>query len=518
MEPQFAYHSNAGFTATTKTNDALINDQQVKYFKYSPLGNYLALVYPEKIAIMSARDGKQQCIIGIANVLEFEFSPRENYLSTWTRFTKPEEGQEPKRNFVIWKTTTGKEEIAFVQKSQAKWNVQWTEDESQCARLVGQELQFYNSNQFSNGISNRLKIEGIADFSISPGKRSVVCVFIGEKKGAPASVRIFDILNLKQQLSQKSFFKADSVTFHWNRLGTHVLVFTHTDVDTTGKSYYGETSLYYLSITGNFDCKVELDKQGPIHDVAWSPNSKEFIVVYGTMPAKATLFDHKASPMYELGSAARNQVRYSPSGRLFFLAGFGNLAGDLDVWDRRSFKKIVTMQASNSSTCEWGPDGRHFMTTTLYKRMKVDNGIKIFHFTGVLVHQFDCKEMYDGQWRPDSAENWPERNALSPPPPGIKPPTPAKAAGKYVPPGLRNAQRSMEKMTLEKKVEKIGMVSGSQLETEKKIKNLNKKLKQIQDLRDKMKSGQPMELTQIQKIETEPSILQEIETLKAKLQ
>jgi translation initiation factor 2A len=107
------------------------------------------------------------------------------------------------------------------------------------------------------------------------------------------------------------------------------LVFAHTDVDATGKSYYGETFLYYLSITGNFDCRVELNKPGPIHDVSWSPNAKEFIVVYGSMPAKATLFDHRAEPMYELGTGARNTVKYSPTGRFFFLGGFGNLSGEM---------------------------------------------------------------------------------------------------------------------------------------------------------------------------------------------
>jgi translation initiation factor 2A len=52
-------------------------------------------------------------------------------------------------------------------------------------------------------------------------------------------------------------------------------------VDNSNKSYYGETGMYLLSAAGNFDCRVTLDKEGPIHDFAWSPNSKEFGVVYG---------------------------------------------------------------------------------------------------------------------------------------------------------------------------------------------------------------------------------------------
>ena len=83
-------------------------------------------------------------------------------------------------------------------------------------------------------------------------------------------------------LSQKTFFKADRSTIKWNTIGTHVLVLTQTDVDQANKSYYGETGgLYLLSASGTFDCRVTLDKEGPVHDFAWSPNAKEFGVIYG---------------------------------------------------------------------------------------------------------------------------------------------------------------------------------------------------------------------------------------------
>jgi translation initiation factor 2A len=82
---------------------------------------------------------------------------------------------------------------------------------------------------------------------------------------------------------QKSFFKADRIQFKWNSAGTQVLFMTHCDVDKSNKSYYGEQSLYLLSASGQFDCRVTLDKEGPIHDFAWNPNGKEFGVVYGCM-------------------------------------------------------------------------------------------------------------------------------------------------------------------------------------------------------------------------------------------
>jgi translation initiation factor 2A len=59
------------------------------------------------------------------------------------------------------------------------------------------------------------------------------------------------------------------------------LFLTHTDVDNTGKSYYGETNLYLVSLDGSFDGLVDLDKEGPIGDFVWSPTSREFTVCYG---------------------------------------------------------------------------------------------------------------------------------------------------------------------------------------------------------------------------------------------
>ena len=80
---------------------------------------------------------------------------------------------------------------------------------------------------------------------------------------------------------QKTFYKADRAQITWNTLGTQVLLLTQTEVDNSNKSYYGETGMYLLTAAGHFDCRVTLDKEGPIHDFAWSPNSKEFGVVYG---------------------------------------------------------------------------------------------------------------------------------------------------------------------------------------------------------------------------------------------
>lgn len=231
----------------------------LKTFKYSPSGSYLLLVGSKSIHLYSTLPSTQLLFsLPLANVLDYSFSPNENYLSIWTRYIKSTDNDTPTKNMNVYDIKTAQVVIGFTQKSSDGWDLQWTEDESYCAKQVSSEVHFYDPKKFEKGVQSRIKLEGIQSFSLSPGKRPVVAVFIAGKNGAPSSSRIYDIGNVSTPLSQKSFFRADRVTFHWNDIGTNVLVFTHTDVDKTGQSYYGETSLYYLSITGNHDCKVEL--------------------------------------------------------------------------------------------------------------------------------------------------------------------------------------------------------------------------------------------------------------------
>ncbi|KAJ1565274.1 hypothetical protein HK096_003684, partial [Nowakowskiella sp. JEL0078] len=414
------------------------------------------------------------------------------------------------------------------------------------------EVQVFDVKSLATGkinIISRLQFDGLADYSLSPGKRPIIAVFIGEKKGKPASVRLYDIAGLQTPLSQKTFYQADSATFLWNKLGTHVLVLTRTETDKTGTSYYGLSNLYYLAIAGNYDCKVDLDKPGPVHDVAWSPNSKEFIVVYGSMPAKTTLFDHRANAVHQFGESPRNFVRYNSHGRVICTAGFGNLsAGEVDFWDRNTLKKLSTIQASNSSYCEWSPDGRYLMTGTIYKRLKVDNGYKLWHYTGVLVHQFEIKELHLLAWRSQPASLYPDRSSLSPPPKGFSVvANEPKKSTVYRPPGARGApasfnlrtvdtlspfekiktnapvpglivgqteteEKSLSKAALKNKKKRESKKSKDEEasvvvtptqsttsaldENEKKIRALQKKLKQISEIKAKNDKGEKLELTQ----------------------
>lgn len=165
------------------------------------------------------------------------------------------------------------------------------------------------------------------------------------------------------------------------------------------------------------------------------------------MPAKTTIFDQRVRTLHDFGSAPHNTISFNPQGRLLFLAGFGNLAGKIDVFDRRTLTKICTIDAPNTSYCSWSPDGRFLLTATLSPRLRVDNGIKVWHASGPLVHIQAVEELYQASWRPIPVDQTSPFGPGLPPAPQPSPsvtaaaftskPVAAKPAGAYRPPGAR---------------------------------------------------------------------------------
>lgn len=328
-------------------------------------------------------------------------------------------------NLRLFNVETGEFVHAFPQRNQYNWALQFTFDEKYFARMTSNQIEFYESSHFVNSESasrhhkpwEKLRAEGCKNFALSPGQNYSVAVFIPEISGKPAAIRVYQFPNFKQPVSQKTFFKAETATMKWNKIGTALLVLASTDVDKSGKSYYGETNLYLLGITGAYDSRINLDKEGSIHGFAWSPNSREFGVVYGFMPSTTTIFDARGNVVHSFPVAPRNTIMFSPQARFILIAGFGNLTGTIDVYDRqKQFSKVAVIEASNTSVCEWSPDGQYILTATTSPRLRVDNGIKIWHFSGKLIYVEDFNELNAVSWRPMDPNLFPLKSTLPPAP------------------------------------------------------------------------------------------------------
>jgi translation initiation factor 2A len=148
-----------------------------------------SLIIYFRVTIVDPSVGHVVSTISAENVFELGFSPLGTYLITWQRPSKDANGDAVK-NLKVWKVietspeSNGDEHTvvgSFVQKSQTGWNLQYTFDESLCARVVTNEVQFFQSDNLSK-VWNKLRVEGVSDFALSPGKNNSIAVFIPERK------------------------------------------------------------------------------------------------------------------------------------------------------------------------------------------------------------------------------------------------------------------------------------------------------------------------------------------------
>jgi len=100
------------------------------------------------------------------------------------------------------------------------------------------------------------------------------------------------------------------------------------------------------------------------------------------MPATTTMFKGTGGKIGDLAKHHRNTIRWNPFGNLFLIAGFGNLTGDIDIYERNPIKIVGNCRAATTVYCEWAPCGRIFVAATLCPRMRVGNGYSIYKYTG----------------------------------------------------------------------------------------------------------------------------------------
>jgi len=363
------------------------------------------------------------------------FSPLGRYIQVLHKAQAPNE-----RNLKLYALPSGEVAFAVHEKTyiRDKWPVlQWSEDESVLARAVTNEVQLYSApRDFSSGsASRRLRVTGVTTATLSPGATLHVAAFVPEGKGQPASIRIYALperntaavaqggdedsagtttVSEQPPLARRSFFRATFCRFRWNCDGTAVLALATADVDATNQSYYGESSLHFLRADGEAEGSVPLPKEGPVHDVSWSPRGTEFMAVAGFMPAKAVLFSDKLKPLYEVPAGPYNLAKWNPFGRFVALAGFGNLPGDVAFLDRKAdakCKPMAEVRLANSVSLEWSPCGRYVLTATTAPRLQVDNGFRVCKYTGEKLFDWAAApgQLFQCEWQPAPGGSFPDR-------------------------------------------------------------------------------------------------------------
>ncbi|CAN0171275.1 unnamed protein product [Lampetra planeri] len=523
---------------------------------FNSSGTQLAWCNGEKVQVMSLPECKLLHSLDVPKTACLAFSPLGTLLAVWQPYMTTKDNPKGEPNLTLWDLKEGKCLKAFFQKKQQGWSPSWSDDEKLCARMVNNEVHFFEDNNFDT-IANKLFQQKVADFQLSPGP-------------SPSKVAVY----VPGALANRSFFKADRASLVWNKKATAVLVVASTDVDKTGASYYGEQTLHYMS-TGGESIIVQLPKNGPIYEATWSPTSTEYCVVYGFMPAKATIYNLSCEPVFDFGTGPRNAASYSPHGGLLALTGFGNLRGNMEFWDVRKKTLVSQITASDSTHFCWCPDGAHVLTSTCAPRLRVGNGYRVWHVLGATVFTWEAaenSEVWETTWRPVPEGTYPEPGLTgraggnvaagngAPAAPGKKIPQ------TYRPPALRNkpvtntklhdedelpqnmrpasgsaaAEKQLSKAALKNLKKREAKKAAKQAhdddtaahiasdakpagisttesvhdpDKEKKIKALKKKLKAIDQLREQQTGGKELQKNQLEKMQMEASLLEELEQL-----
>ncbi|KAE9414966.1 hypothetical protein Angca_004391, partial [Angiostrongylus cantonensis] len=402
-------------------------------FQFSNDGRIFAYCDGRKTRAFEIASGREIVNVELRRTKHILFSPRDTHMITYEPYAiygqKVSADQKPEPNLHVYSIADGSCITTVVATKEATWMPQFSDDESVAVRLVGSELLLHKGCQFDH-YDQKIIVPNTKVFAVSPGHspHHVACytsafgVYLSftfpmhsfynkfSFQSSPGRVQVRTLNPPFALITAKNFFRSDRAILQWNSKGSAVLVLSSTDVDTSNQSYYGEQHIYLLNVTTQESFKVDLQKTGPVHAAKWNPNGKEFCVCYGFMPAMVSLFNTRGDEMFRTNEGPRNDVFYNGFGNLLLTCGFGNLGkGKMEFWDVEKKKQIVAIEVPNTTLFEWAPDGQHFLTATTTPRLRIDNGYRMWHYSGKLINEVLCEssseELWEVKFRPMPSYN-----------------------------------------------------------------------------------------------------------------
>lgn len=577
-----AVRTNEGIAI--RTNNGVEKYPGGRRMQYSNSGDKFAFTDETHINIADSDSGKVLVKIERTKVIYLLWSPKDTLLVSWGRYTTDKETNVGEDNVCVYRTGTGECLYTTVIKRQEGWEPVFTHDDALMGQMYKNEVHFYNTNNFKGGVAKKIRSEGMSTVSVSNTLENIhVAVFAPSIKASPAKVEIYKLDDSATPTASKVFFGSKEVSLLWNAKGDRLLVHAKYDSDGDDKAYMSnEGALYYLSTDGKVTNTVDFAKDdNQLHCVSWSPKMDCFQVLYGHSPAKATLFGANCKPVFEFESSSyRNSGNFNPHGNILCLSGFGNLRGTMEYWDVRGHKVVSRYTAADTTHHEWHGDGVHMLTCTTSPRLRIDNNLIIWHYSGKKLAQVPFDVLLEAKLRP--RKGLPSQKAIDPQentkaaaapkayrapgarltpraliggriaggsivggnnktvpgatkaqapkrlPPGMTAPITSNNRGKWEKNNQVNQQpknknnNNKEGAVVKNKAVVTPVVAtiadlSSEDVIKKKLRNVKKKQKSIEVLKKKQENGQPLEDSQVLKLKSEPEVLKTIEELEAKL-
>ena len=358
------------------------------FVTWSPQGTYLASMHQQGVQLWGGPSFSRIKQFPHPFVSLIEFSPNENYITTWsnqpivveegkTPLTLDEEG----KHIVIWDIKLGKPLRSFVAydlapppgadpaglplKAKPQWPAfKWSSDEKYVARMKpGESISIYELPRMNLLDKTSYKIEGVVDFEwapITPSRDGVktyeqlLSYWTPEIGSNPAKVGLMSVPG-KEIVRTRNLFNVTDAKLHWQSEGKFMCV----KVDRHSKSKKtGSTNLEIFRIR---EKGVPVEVVDAIKDTVinfqWEPKGDRFVLI----TAGEAVAGSSVAPKTTVSFFAPEKAK-------------GPVPGP--------FKLIRSFDKKNSNGIYWSPKGRFVVVATVSMQQHSDMDFYDLDFEG----------------------------------------------------------------------------------------------------------------------------------------
>lgn len=442
-EPKAVVEPRKGFTS--------------KYAKFSPKGTFLFSIHPQGIQSWGGENFERINKFVHPQVRLIDFSPNEKYMVTLApapleRPTSAEElkdypfGPESEgHKLVIWDLLTGEPARTFAlpphleSSKEMPWPlVKWSFDDKYCCRQGPDALAIYETPSFQLLEKKLVKIEGIVDFEWAPagvklagsrveGGEHVLSYWTPETTNQTARVALMQIPS-RRVIRTINVFQVSDVKMHWQDQADMlcVKVDRHTK---SGKTFFSNLEFFR---TTEKDVPVEkLELKEVCINFAWEPRSDRFIIISRlddgsnnpAIPRNNISFYVREAPtkgkavkfkvLSQVENKHTNTIFWSPIGRYAVTATIAKSSGELDFYDTQfeneknpkltEVKLLKNEKFGGMTNISWDPSGRFLAAWSSSWVHSIENGYKLYEFTGGVLIDESMDQFKDYIWRPRPA-------------------------------------------------------------------------------------------------------------------
>ncbi|KNH04024.1 hypothetical protein XU18_0954 [Perkinsela sp. CCAP 1560/4] len=328
-------------------------------------------------------------------------SPNGKYLVTQVAVKESQPA-----NVAVWDIST----LSLIKRfQQHSWPVfAWSTDCETCLRLTTNAVIVLEGEMHTAKQIGKIPVRPVKGKEyISEMRRNTLVLIQPSDRDCEGSIQLFSRDDLSAPCNVFPHTTLDGADILWAPDDLHAIIITRVDTDRSNQSYYGTRGVILVDCQRKKMRHIKLGEGSSPHDISWSPNGKEFIIIYGRMPHNvATIYSAAGAPLFEFSSAPRNVVAWAPDGRTIALGGSGSLNGEFVFWDRENLENPLKANGRmggivmKGSTYAWSPCSRYFLCAVLASRMQVGNCVAIFARDGQRVANIQMDQLLEACWVP----------------------------------------------------------------------------------------------------------------------